>query len=181
MRHILVHTVVYTPPHPNIPHFLCPCVVHVPVCCVSVRSAAPDFHKLNEDGELWLVNQGLKETIRCYCVSNTSVILFFILFFVKGCLLLFCYQPFSQLAKSFLSRRPLYFIYFQLARFGKLDILLVGLSDSRILSTNQNVLQIWKLLSLPTSHTHYFILSGHKDTTFLCLMDLWPSTPALPR
>ncbi|KAA8596047.1 hypothetical protein FQN60_011338 [Etheostoma spectabile] len=28
------------------------------------RSAAPDFHKLNEDGELWLVNQGLKETIR---------------------------------------------------------------------------------------------------------------------
>uniref|UniRef100_A0A8D0AM36 Myosin VA n=1 Tax=Sander lucioperca TaxID=283035 RepID=A0A8D0AM36_SANLU len=27
-------------------------------------SAAPDFHKLNEDGELWLVNQGLKETIR---------------------------------------------------------------------------------------------------------------------
>uniref|UniRef100_UPI0037E8B9A8 unconventional myosin-Va isoform X2 n=1 Tax=Semicossyphus pulcher TaxID=241346 RepID=UPI0037E8B9A8 len=29
-----------------------------------LRSAAPDFHKLNEDGELWLVNQGLKETIR---------------------------------------------------------------------------------------------------------------------
>uniref|UniRef100_A0A8C4HJQ7 Myosin VAa n=1 Tax=Dicentrarchus labrax TaxID=13489 RepID=A0A8C4HJQ7_DICLA len=28
------------------------------------QSAAPDFHKLNEDGELWLVNQGLKETIR---------------------------------------------------------------------------------------------------------------------
>nr|XP_020447985.1 unconventional myosin-Va isoform X6 [Monopterus albus] len=28
------------------------------------RSAAPDFHQLNEDGELWLVNQGLKETIR---------------------------------------------------------------------------------------------------------------------
>ncbi|XP_055088211.1 unconventional myosin-Va isoform X2 [Periophthalmus magnuspinnatus] len=28
------------------------------------RSAAPDIHKLNEDGELWLVNQGLKETIR---------------------------------------------------------------------------------------------------------------------
>ncbi|XP_034091429.1 unconventional myosin-Va isoform X5 [Gymnodraco acuticeps] len=28
------------------------------------RSAAPDLHKLNEDGELWLVNQGLKETIR---------------------------------------------------------------------------------------------------------------------
>uniref|UniRef100_A0A671YST9 Myosin VA n=1 Tax=Sparus aurata TaxID=8175 RepID=A0A671YST9_SPAAU len=28
------------------------------------KSAAPDFHKLNEDGELWLVNQGLKETIR---------------------------------------------------------------------------------------------------------------------
>ncbi|XP_061621677.1 unconventional myosin-Va isoform X2 [Phyllopteryx taeniolatus] len=28
------------------------------------RSAAPDFQKLNEDGELWLVNQGLKETIR---------------------------------------------------------------------------------------------------------------------
>uniref|UniRef100_A0A3P9LLX2 Unconventional myosin-Va n=1 Tax=Oryzias latipes TaxID=8090 RepID=A0A3P9LLX2_ORYLA len=27
-------------------------------------SAAPDLHKLNEDGELWLVNQGLKETIR---------------------------------------------------------------------------------------------------------------------
>uniref|UniRef100_A0A8C5I393 Myosin VAa n=1 Tax=Gouania willdenowi TaxID=441366 RepID=A0A8C5I393_GOUWI len=34
------------------------------LCCVSVRSAAPDFHKLNEDGELWLVNQGLKETVR---------------------------------------------------------------------------------------------------------------------
>lgn len=44
-------------------------VVHAPLCCVSVRSAAPDFHKLNEDGELWLVNQGLKETIRCYRVS----------------------------------------------------------------------------------------------------------------
>ncbi|XP_003969614.1 unconventional myosin-Va isoform X4 [Takifugu rubripes] len=29
-----------------------------------LRSAAPDLHKLNEDGELWLVNQGLKETIR---------------------------------------------------------------------------------------------------------------------
>ncbi|XP_068180578.1 unconventional myosin-Va isoform X2 [Antennarius striatus] len=29
-----------------------------------LRSAAPDFHKLNEDGELWLVNQGLKETTR---------------------------------------------------------------------------------------------------------------------
>ncbi|XP_069029487.1 unconventional myosin-Va isoform X2 [Embiotoca jacksoni] len=29
-----------------------------------LRSAAPDFHKLNEDGELWLVNQGLKETSR---------------------------------------------------------------------------------------------------------------------
>ncbi|XP_034042761.1 unconventional myosin-Va isoform X3 [Thalassophryne amazonica] len=28
------------------------------------RSPVPDFHKLNEDGELWLVNQGLKETIR---------------------------------------------------------------------------------------------------------------------
>ncbi|XP_042074678.1 unconventional myosin-Va isoform X4 [Haplochromis burtoni] len=28
------------------------------------RSAAPDLRKLNEDGELWLVNQGLKETIR---------------------------------------------------------------------------------------------------------------------
>lgn len=40
------------------------------LCCVSVRSAAPDLHKLNEDGELWLVNQGLKETIRC----NQSVI-----------------------------------------------------------------------------------------------------------
>ncbi|XP_021165347.2 unconventional myosin-Va isoform X5 [Fundulus heteroclitus] len=29
-----------------------------------LRSAAPDLHKLNEDGELWLVNQGLKETVR---------------------------------------------------------------------------------------------------------------------
>ncbi|XP_037103661.1 unconventional myosin-Va isoform X11 [Syngnathus acus] len=29
-----------------------------------LRSAAPDFQKLNEDGELWLVNQGLKETVR---------------------------------------------------------------------------------------------------------------------
>ncbi|KAM9766188.1 unconventional myosin-Va isoform 2-T2 [Menidia menidia] len=29
-----------------------------------LRSAAPDLHKLNEDGELWLVNQGLKDTIR---------------------------------------------------------------------------------------------------------------------
>lgn len=34
--------------------------------CVSLRSAAPDLHKLNEDGELWLVNQGLKETVRCH-------------------------------------------------------------------------------------------------------------------
>ncbi|XP_024862269.1 unconventional myosin-Va isoform X11 [Kryptolebias marmoratus] len=29
-----------------------------------LRSAAPDLHRLNEDGELWLVNQGLKETVR---------------------------------------------------------------------------------------------------------------------
>lgn len=42
----------------------CHCV-HVALCCVLVRSAAPDFHKLNEDGELWLVNEGLKEIIRC--------------------------------------------------------------------------------------------------------------------
>lgn len=43
----------------------CGCLSRVPcVCCVSVRSAAPDFHELNEDGELWLVSQGLKETIR---------------------------------------------------------------------------------------------------------------------
>lgn len=61
-----------SPKHPTF--FFCHCVVHVPLCCVSVRSAAPDFHKLNEDGELWLVNQGLKETIRCNCVLNTSVI-----------------------------------------------------------------------------------------------------------
>lgn len=60
---------------PNYPTFyFVHCAFHVPLCCVSVRSAAPDFHKLNEDGELWLVNQGLKETIRCKCVSNTSVI-----------------------------------------------------------------------------------------------------------
>lgn len=39
-------------------------VVRVSLCCLSARSAAPDLHKLNEDGELWLVNQGLKETIR---------------------------------------------------------------------------------------------------------------------
>lgn len=45
---------------------------YVPVCSVSVRSLAPDFHKLNEDGELWLVNQGLKETNRCNCVLNTK-------------------------------------------------------------------------------------------------------------
>lgn len=35
------------------------------LCCVSLRSAAPDLQKLNEDGELWLVNQGLTATIRC--------------------------------------------------------------------------------------------------------------------
>lgn len=40
------------------------------LCCVSLRSAAPDLHKLNEDGELWLVNQGLKETIRCCPLSS---------------------------------------------------------------------------------------------------------------
>uniref|UniRef100_H3CXZ7 Myosin VA n=2 Tax=Tetraodon nigroviridis TaxID=99883 RepID=H3CXZ7_TETNG len=33
--------------------------------CCSVTSAAPDLQKLNEDGELWLVNQGLRETVRC--------------------------------------------------------------------------------------------------------------------
>uniref|UniRef100_A0A667W9Y5 Myosin VA n=1 Tax=Myripristis murdjan TaxID=586833 RepID=A0A667W9Y5_9TELE len=31
---------------------------------LSVLSPTPDFHKLNEDGELWLVYQGLKETNR---------------------------------------------------------------------------------------------------------------------
>lgn len=73
------------PSHP--PRLLfCYCAAHVPLCCVSVRSTAPDFHTLNEDGELWLVNQGLKETIRCYCVSNTSVIFAHVLPFLrKGC------------------------------------------------------------------------------------------------
>ncbi|CAG00830.1 unnamed protein product, partial [Tetraodon nigroviridis] len=41
------------------------CDVLVFLCCVLVRSAAPDLQKLNEDGELWLVNQGLRETVRC--------------------------------------------------------------------------------------------------------------------
>ena len=62
-----------SPLSPTSHTLFCLCVVHVALCCVSVRSAAPDFHKLNEDGELWLVNQGLKETIRCCCVSNRSV------------------------------------------------------------------------------------------------------------
>lgn len=48
-------------PPPSMTCLMSLCVVCV---CVSVRSAAPDLHKLNEDGELWLVNQGLKETIR---------------------------------------------------------------------------------------------------------------------
>ncbi|XP_015253035.1 PREDICTED: unconventional myosin-Va-like isoform X4 [Cyprinodon variegatus] len=39
-------------------------VVEVRDLLSRLRSAAPDLHKLNEDGELWLVNQGLKETIR---------------------------------------------------------------------------------------------------------------------
>lgn len=34
------------------------------LCCVSVRSAAPDLRKLTEDGELRLVLQGLKGTTR---------------------------------------------------------------------------------------------------------------------
>lgn len=63
----------YPPNHPAF-FFLSLCCSCCFVLCVSVRSAAPDFHKLNEDGELWLVNQGLKETIRCNCVLNTRVI-----------------------------------------------------------------------------------------------------------
>lgn len=70
-RHIVV--VLHTSP-PTIPHLFFVVVLFTfLLCCVSVRSAAPDFHKLNEDGELWLVNQGLKETIRSNCVLNTSV------------------------------------------------------------------------------------------------------------
>ncbi|XP_075907269.1 unconventional myosin-Va isoform X3 [Nelusetta ayraudi] len=46
----------------------CPRLVRTPLevsdLLSRLRSAAPDLHRLNEDGELWLVNQGLKETIR---------------------------------------------------------------------------------------------------------------------
>lgn len=65
-RHCCLHTPA---PHPPSHRFLFMLLTSL-LCCVSVRSAAPDLHKLNEDGELWLVNQGLKETIRC----NQSVI-----------------------------------------------------------------------------------------------------------
>lgn len=56
--------------------------IHVALCCVSVRSAAPDLRKLNEDGELWLVNQGLKETIRFNSVFEHDTFAFF---HGKGC------------------------------------------------------------------------------------------------
>lgn len=93
LHKVSVHTIsaLLPPSHLLFCLFIfCYCLVHVPLCCVSGRSAAPDFHKLNEDGELWLVNQGLKETIRCYCVSNTSVIfsMMHLPFHSKGCVLL---------------------------------------------------------------------------------------------
>lgn len=88
--------------HSTIPLFFSPFVFLMSPCVVlsSGRSAAPDLHRLNEDGELWLVNQGLKETIRCNlkCVNNNAGVLLTPLLppciclpvvFCRGCLFIY--------------------------------------------------------------------------------------------
>lgn len=62
-------TVPPSPSRCNPPPPPCVCVLLSP-CCVSPASArrspaGPDPHRLNEDGELWLLYEGLKETNRC--------------------------------------------------------------------------------------------------------------------
>lgn len=51
----------------------CGCSFFV-TCWCSSRSAAPDLQKLNEDGELWLVSQGLEGTIRCFPLSSMTAV-----------------------------------------------------------------------------------------------------------
>lgn len=54
--------------------FICVCFFIVTISFFflfhPIRSPFPDFHKLNEDGELWLVYEGLKETNR---LKNTEM------------------------------------------------------------------------------------------------------------
>ena len=97
--YIILLVFAHISPPPNYPaSFFLSLFVHVPLCCVSVRSAAPDFHKLNEDGELWLVNQGLKETIRC----NSSVMYWACFAFSQGrmCAAVFLHPQFFSLSLS---------------------------------------------------------------------------------
>lgn len=66
-----------------------------------IRSPFPDFHKLNEDGELWLVYEGLKETNRLksreiracrnvwylpkHCLQNALLNIWVVLHGIKTC------------------------------------------------------------------------------------------------
>lgn len=51
----------------------CGCSLFV-TCWCSSRWAPPDLHKLNEDGELWLVNQGLKGTVRWFPLASMTAV-----------------------------------------------------------------------------------------------------------
>lgn len=66
-----------------------------------IRSPFPDYHKLNEDGELWLVYEGLKETNRLksreiracrnvlylpkHCLQNALLNIWVVLHGIKTC------------------------------------------------------------------------------------------------
>ena len=69
--HLCTHAILCVcPPSPS----LC-CLFFFFFCslfcsCVWLRSPTPDFHRLNEDGELWLVYEGLKETNRLSVFSE---------------------------------------------------------------------------------------------------------------
>lgn len=90
----------FTQHHSTVPlfiYFFAFCVFFLMSPCVVLspgRSAAPDLHRLNEDGELWLVNQGLKETIRCNlkCVNINAGALLASLLPRCLCLLLLFYR-----------------------------------------------------------------------------------------
>lgn len=75
LHDVWIHHPTYTQPplHPIVtpPHVCvlsCRLVVFPPS---ARRSPDPDPHRLNEDGELWLVYEGLKETNRCFRVLWT--------------------------------------------------------------------------------------------------------------
>lgn len=85
--------------------FICVCFFIVTISFFflfhPIRSPFPDFHKLNEDGELWLVYEGLKETNRLksreiracrnvwylpkHCLQNALLNIWVVLHGIKTC------------------------------------------------------------------------------------------------